>query len=354
MATVTSAAKLEGVSSIVVYHALPLLLETFLYALYIVLTVYFIYQRWIDRKTSPFSTSVLLVTLAMFTFFSLYWAVDVYLLWATTYDHANMMVLYSLHGIATPWPVPLVAQQVSQYSVIVLGDIVSLWRAYAIFGRQWWLLLLSLGIAIAENGKYLRLCLLSTSFVVAANILTGCSQLLSTLLIAYKAWVHWRDIREFAHHNQIQHSIALLLVMIESGVVYLALLLWYGAINLFGRHGSLVSTTVFFYMTPLIAMYPTLVVVLVTSRRSVLERGIASGGQPSNLHIPSLHSVHIIEPDPAPGVETGLVNYGARQQMAQQSEENFAYSVRPLAPSPSSGKNNEQSLRRFSESELPE
>ncbi|KZV63142.1 hypothetical protein PENSPDRAFT_657527 [Peniophora sp. CONT] len=36
-------------------------------------------------------------------------------------------------------------------------------------------------------------------------------------------------------------------------------------------------------MTPLIAMYPTLVVILVATRRSVLERGIVSGNASSGL-----------------------------------------------------------------------
>lgn len=75
---------------------------------------------------------------------------------------------------------------------------------------------------------------------IAANLVTGCVQLLATLLIAYKAWyalpsianrllsslhrVYWRDVRKFSDQHQLQHSVAMLAVIIESGSVYLALL----------------------------------------------------------------------------------------------------------------------------------
>ncbi|KZV71674.1 hypothetical protein PENSPDRAFT_400768 [Peniophora sp. CONT] len=68
----------------------------------------------------------------------------------------------------------------------------------------------------------------------------------------------------------------MLAVVIESGVVYFALLAWFGAIDVWGSPNSIVTTTTRFYMSPLIAMYPTLVVVLVAMRRSMLERSVGS------------------------------------------------------------------------------
>ncbi|KZV74658.1 hypothetical protein PENSPDRAFT_186365 [Peniophora sp. CONT] len=107
--------------------------------------------------------------------------------------------------------------------------------------------------------------------------IVGLAQLGSTGSIAYRAWIHWRDVREFLHHSTTtRRTIATMGIIIESGVTYLGLLVWYGAITWWGSPRSAVVYTCRFYSVPLIAMYPTLVVILVASRRSVLEGSTGS------------------------------------------------------------------------------
>ncbi|KZV70099.1 hypothetical protein PENSPDRAFT_651864 [Peniophora sp. CONT] len=60
-------------------------------------------------------------------------------------------------------------------------------------------------------------------------------------------------------------------------------MVWYGVMGVIGAPKSLalLDTSFSYYMTPLIAMYPTLVVLLVATRHSVLERSIDQAIQPS-------------------------------------------------------------------------
>ncbi|KZV68556.1 hypothetical protein PENSPDRAFT_687115 [Peniophora sp. CONT] len=289
----------RDVMSIAERGALPLLLETFLYALYMVLMFYLLYRRRVDRKTTPrLPAFMLIVTLAMFALFSLYWAVDVYLLWAAVYRYLPRQSTIRedtfLDGIWISWSAPYFLQQISLFGMIVLGDIISLWRAYVIYNRRQWLFILSIGIGVVESGLYILILVeylaeelphfargfydfsesSNTAAIMAAGLVTGCAQIFATSLITYRAWVYWRDVREFSRQNQVRHGIAMLVVVIETGVVYLALLFWYGAVVIFAGYASLAVTLVFYYATPLIAMYPPLVVVLVATRRSILERSI--------------------------------------------------------------------------------
>ncbi|KZV71673.1 hypothetical protein PENSPDRAFT_751617, partial [Peniophora sp. CONT] len=61
-------------------YVFPMLLETFIYALYTVLNVTLVYRRCVNREAAPLSPFILWTTLVMFALFSLYWATDAYLL----------------------------------------------------------------------------------------------------------------------------------------------------------------------------------------------------------------------------------------------------------------------------------
>ncbi|KZV70098.1 hypothetical protein PENSPDRAFT_459363 [Peniophora sp. CONT] len=207
----------DATTSIVKYRGFPLLLETFLYALYTVLTAYVIHTRWVYKTTTkslPLPPFMLLTTLAMFFLFSAYWVLDVYMLWAEVYVFLPQQpeVVKSnatlIDGLYIPWPAAYTyfAQGILQVIMVGLGDTVSLWRAYVICGRPRWLYKLSVSIVVIESGVYiLDLVVLglrmrsepAQSFkdtffqytYIPANAVTGCAQVLATGLIAYKAWV---------------------------------------------------------------------------------------------------------------------------------------------------------------------
>ncbi|KZV73375.1 hypothetical protein PENSPDRAFT_648914 [Peniophora sp. CONT] len=300
-------------STVIEEHAFSLLVETFLFALYAILIANLICHPCVTRKTTSLPRFMLPFTLSMFALFSLYWALDIYLLWAEYHTLLSPKSDGSygpdLHAIqrkgtsaadedvlAPRYFATVYAQYIMQLTLIALGDFVSLWRAYVIFGKPKWLYILTICIAVAESVIYILVFASSSTeylipstqvFVYAlANTraplvfigysTTGLSQLGSTSLIAFKAWVHWKEVREFVQRSARHRSLTALTILIESGIAYLALLIWYGAISYWGPTESLAVYTCRFYSVPLVAMYPTLVIVIVASRRSVLERSIAS------------------------------------------------------------------------------
>ncbi|VDB83393.1 unnamed protein product [Peniophora sp. CBMAI 1063] len=296
------------VSFIIADRAFPLVLETYLYALYTVLTAYFLYRRWFHRKTTALPVFMLFVTMSMFILFSAYWALDVYLLWIEIYRYlpqeGSQPAVMFLDGLWIPWSAAYYAQTALQIVMLVLGDTVSLWRAYVVWGRPRWLFILFTCIAAIESVMYIFVLVVlfaqslpqsphgfsynfyarsyTASFLVS-NIITACAQMFATLLIMYKGWIYWRAVREFSQSGQTRYGVAMLAVFIETSIVYFAFLLWFGFIDFLGTPDSLVYAWVFYYMTPLIAMYPTLVVVLATTRRSVLERQSIPEHGPSGL-----------------------------------------------------------------------
>ncbi|VDC06682.1 unnamed protein product [Peniophora sp. CBMAI 1063] len=283
--------------------ALPLHIETFLYALYVVLITYLLIRPW----TVALPLVIIISTSVMFVIFSLYWALDIYLVTAKFY-YLRTPELVGVPGIQIqqgswrgvpstgglpPQSFPLVyVQWVSQLVLLVLGDYVSLWRAWAIFGKPRWLYVSLLSTAVIESAIFIMLFITTspayfpTSAAFArvsakARIpltfigysMTGAAQLASTLLIAYKAWAYWKDVRTIVKSRHV----AILIVVVESGIVYFVLLAQYGFTSFFDPKKSTWSAAVLssFYSVPLIAMYPTLVVVLVASRRTVLEEASA-------------------------------------------------------------------------------
>ncbi|KZV63147.1 hypothetical protein PENSPDRAFT_758184 [Peniophora sp. CONT] len=281
----------------------PFIVETFLFALHAVLTVYFIYQRWVKRrKTASLPMFILTVALMMFLLSAAFWSLDIYLLWERVYQLLPLRQTDSsgeidLAGIISPASIPAYVQQILLPLIVVIGDTVSLWRAYVLFARPRWLYVTLVGVVVVESMAYILLALslaahyfprVSTSgvlnslgrhqgfCVLGAYILTSVAQLSATLSISFKAWAHWNDIRKFMPHDSpTRHSLAMLAVLIESGIIYFALLAWFGMINWYGTNGSAARSTSGFYVAPLAAMYPTLVVVIVATRRSVLEHSIS-------------------------------------------------------------------------------
>ncbi|VDC06681.1 unnamed protein product [Peniophora sp. CBMAI 1063] len=303
-------------TSVIEKLAFSLLAETFLFALYTILIAYLVCRPCTTRKAASLPSFMLPFTLSMFVLYLLYWTLDVYLLWAEfdsflspppkNVEGPNIQNVHwkgassiNKDGLAPKYYATVYVQYIAQLTLIVLGDFVSLWRAFVIFGKQKWLYMLLIGIAGAESVTYVLIFTSSSTEYISSPVsglvnalaeartpltfigysVSGLAQAASTSLIAYKAWVHWRDVREFMDRSTKRRSLTALAVIIESGIVYLGLLIWYGAINYWGAPDSLAVYTCRFYIVPLIAMYPTLVVVIVASRRSVLERSIVPKAQ---------------------------------------------------------------------------
>ena len=132
----------------------------------------------IDRHATTLPIFMLFVTLSMYILYSAYWALDVYLLWIEIYRYlpregAEPAVMF-LDGLLIPWSVAYYTQTAIQFVMVnlyacttseetqaqwfpqlVLGDTVSLWRAYVVWSRPRWLFTLFIFMAVVESGAFL-------------------------------------------------------------------------------------------------------------------------------------------------------------------------------------------------------
>ncbi|VDB83446.1 unnamed protein product [Peniophora sp. CBMAI 1063] len=289
----------------------PLLLETFFIALHAVLTLYIVHRRWVDRKVVPLVHPFLFVILAMFFISSCHWALDVFMLWRDIYKLLPQL------GVSTPvlgylqdQPEALYAQQVLGNILVVFGDGAIQWRAYAIFGRPRWLKRFLIVMFIVEVGLYVVAVLYEllplfpqahTSLLLAKSYgrvwipissatlaVTGWTYTSSTALIAYKTWRHRKDVRTYAHQYKSQ-TLVVLAVVVESGVAYTVLWAWYTGINFSSL--TRMQAWLDFYSVPLFAMYPAIIIMLVATRRSILDRSTHATGTISEIRYiaPDLH-----------------------------------------------------------------
>ncbi|VDB85479.1 unnamed protein product [Peniophora sp. CBMAI 1063] len=215
------------VLTIVEVHAYSLLLETFLFALYVILMVYLVCRPCGARQGHALPRLLKFFTSSMFILYLVYWALDVHLLRMG-------------------------------YLTLRLSSV----KRHSHVGRH-----------LDRVPPTLEASLPQEFFtVVYVQYILQLTLASATVLIAFKAWVYWRDVRGSVHRSVSSPGLRALASIIESGIVYLALLVWYGSIEFWGASDSLARWTARYYCVPLIAMYPTLVIAIVGSRRSMQER----------------------------------------------------------------------------------
>ncbi|KZV70091.1 hypothetical protein PENSPDRAFT_459195 [Peniophora sp. CONT] len=292
----------------------PVLLETTLFAFFTVLTIYFVWQRWNHYTHKPLVKPMLSLAMCLYILAAASWAIDIRILWKEMYVLLPARLAASASSKFDPTltnsnGAPLFAQAVLLRLIWFISDCISLWRAYAILGRPRWLWVLSVTILFLEAGVYiLDIVLISatrlpnppasltrliqehsspvTLVQTLATSFTAAVLAVSTLLIGYKSWIHRLEIRDYVREYEFSRSLAMLAILVESGVVYTSVWVIYAIYNdlpsLDSSFGFYWST---FYMAPLSAMYPTLVVVIVTIRRSVLEYTLNSSSLPTDIAV---------------------------------------------------------------------
>ncbi|KZV62725.1 hypothetical protein PENSPDRAFT_670175 [Peniophora sp. CONT] len=195
--------------------------------------------------------------------------------------------------------------------VFVFCDVVSMWRAYVIYGRPRWLRTICIAIFVVSSGLYIligifygptlvanppnfvtRLNREHGKFVfgleLAAFLTTAGAQVSSTVLIARKAWTHRRAVQSALSldegRSDYQRTTAVLYVVIESGLAYTLIWVLYvaSAKSWFGPIGYYWGS---FWMCQLSGIFPTLVVVIVSLRASILERSIVTTTGPTTTPI---------------------------------------------------------------------
>ncbi|KAI0030042.1 hypothetical protein K488DRAFT_72496 [Vararia minispora EC-137] len=222
---------------------------------------------------------------------------------------------------------------------VLLGDSIALWRAYAIWGNPRWMLVLSCSLNFAMLGlhifnavvfvtlnlpdapgnlRYLGnvdghggtvICAVTMSWTAFCNVL-------ATALIAYKAWEHWRTIRELLTRSSRQSGVLRIFsILIESGLVYSTLWCVNIAASCPGGIPGHIRSYWPLIMSQISGMYPTLIVVIVALRQSQLEHA-ASGIDPRRVSLtraPTARTLSLhFAPNPIPdyGEQEALMSSG--------------------------------------------
>ncbi|KAI0640670.1 hypothetical protein C8Q79DRAFT_433078 [Trametes meyenii] len=235
-------------------------------------------------------------------------------------------------GNALQYAVPTVILTVD----ILVGDAIVWWRVWILWQRNWLILATAATVITADfalgvidtyqafnrprsgsyapedpniNGGFYA----QNPYGIAASTLTLASNLVATLLIGYMTWRHRRVIRgclkDLPKRTQVERILTLL---VESGSVYC--IIWtfvlaydidsyitYGRMSIFGVYRPQTKNGQFLFgfnyflegcLIPLIGMYPTMVILLVTLNRSQSDIlltapcGYQSPSTPTPLAIP--------------------------------------------------------------------
>ncbi|KAM5537901.1 hypothetical protein V8D89_008377 [Ganoderma adspersum] len=185
---------------------------------------------------------------------------------------------------------------------VILGDAIVCWRASAVWHKNMIVkavcgvfLLATFVVGVVDTAQSCQPPRSASSFAparpsvgIAACVLSLSTNLLVTLLVAYKAWESKRRVRKILvvgpGSSQIQKIFAL---FIESGVLYSALWVLIVAFQLCeyvnakggnamsadeSRFLGILNVVVHGVLIPAIAIYPTVVIILVALNRMQIER----------------------------------------------------------------------------------
>ncbi|KAI0711774.1 hypothetical protein C8T65DRAFT_181872 [Cerioporus squamosus] len=145
-------------------------------------------------------------------------------------------------------------------------------------------------LTIDTNGGLRRGRLFAgTRFGTAASILSLTTNVLATCLTGYKAWVHGRSLKLYLSEGSTRTSVERILILLtESGLAYGAIWVFVVAYQvgetnqeIYGNGASTVSYWLiagYFVdgaLVPLIAIYPMLIIVVVTLKKSQMESSFA-------------------------------------------------------------------------------
>ncbi|KAI0259488.1 hypothetical protein BC834DRAFT_905791 [Gloeopeniophorella convolvens] len=162
----------------------------------------------------------------------------------------------------------------------ILSDIVCAWRAVVLWNSDKRVLALLTATVLGTIGAAgynlsLNLVTLSGKTGKVALIFVGPllgTNIISTALIAWKAWEHRRTVRTHLGKGSTSERVEkILALLIESGAVYTLLWVLYllTAFSVLPGSGSLIVNAVTLYVS---SIYPTFITIVVGLRRSQCER----------------------------------------------------------------------------------
>ncbi|KAJ7584589.1 hypothetical protein C8J56DRAFT_951392 [Mycena floridula] len=214
-----------------------------------------------------------------------------------------------------------IVRSVASRILVLLSDAIIVWRAWVICNRRALKIILSccmLGALVGtlfEGIKVLKSLAagrpsetMAVFLSMMLPILT--TNLVATLAIGHKAWVYRRTVRNNPSvisvsteaHNKV------FLLFLESGLLYLVV--WALDTTLgFIPSANLAYTYVDITVSYLLAMYPAVIIILVTQRTPLLE---------DQIHVPSNTQIHMISTPlrpTAPSIRSTVVNIGFESEV---------------------------------------
>ncbi|KAI0322057.1 hypothetical protein OF83DRAFT_1167851 [Amylostereum chailletii] len=295
----------------------PLLFETFLFGILTLLVIASTYVLSSKGLRSRPRLLMLILTLTMYALSAAIWAIDVHAAW---YDLSIIIpfVLAGSDGGPAPGKNPyytVLVEEVLVAVISVIGDSIVLWRACVIWGMRkgmcifsvililvqicsW--VVLTIGLVVSKTvpatpvsfrplgspSAVADLTALAFSVSLVANVW-------ATAMVAYKTWKHRRDVRRYLNNCTRKSAVeAVSLLLVESGVVYAILWIFYTISQIAGYTllTSITATTAEFVwetgMNQVPGIYLTLVILVVAFQQSHRESTLAkmrSGAESSVL-----------------------------------------------------------------------
>jgi len=192
------------------------------------------------------------------------------------------------------FPLIIVQNWVGQIQTYISDGIV-LWRAWVLFSGQEWMMALPVALCLGSIGTGLGFLASSNNWpalvaiqdrqpvlalkLVTANIaLSFATNVVATLLIAYRLWAHRKLVGVKAFRASSKSPVQnVLVILVESGIVYCAIQLVGTVLNLIPSSANVQSAQSYISLVinglaiSATAMYPIVVIMFVNQQRTIIE-----------------------------------------------------------------------------------
>ncbi|GLB33184.1 hypothetical protein LshimejAT787_0100690 [Lyophyllum shimeji] len=238
------------------------------------------------------SWTMFAITIVTYTLSTMYWASDfaviVYSLKPTLIDQSDLELAAKLRVMITKMEV---ANWVSIWTSTLpplISDAVVIWRAWVLFPERRWVVMPSVAMLFGTTACTLAFNLLrlapngngriNGNLFGSSIILSLCTNAVTTALIAYKLWSLRRFVVKDLGLTQGRSAVQRVLdIMVESGFSYCTLQIITVTLDslpdapILGKPLAYAVQVLLCSYTVLSAMYPTLVIVLINSQRSIVD-----------------------------------------------------------------------------------
>lgn len=162
----------------------------------------------------------------------------------------------------------------------IIVDFILIWRTWVLYAYDWKYIVLPCALLLGstvtgvvgvwqQSLAHIEGVVRGSAWALAFAILVMLTNIISTGLIAGRIWWYIRDMRKRHLANTSSSSLTILLVLIESGALYMGTLVVFAILAVLGNPGVIIVVDVIARIT---GIAPTLIVVLVALRLDMESR----------------------------------------------------------------------------------